>query len=260
MEVYLITNLINDKKYVGITSIGYEERYKQHKLAAKNEYDKRGKNKNGYPLYNSMRKYGIEKFEVKLVEKVDTLEHACELEKNNIKERNTYVKAKNSMGYNQTKGGEGGDTVECVLEMENETINTKSRGELNLRLREIFNITEHVAGKWIEGNIPKEYEEKINCIIIGNEIIWDEKCREKKQKLREMKGKKEYKITVDGKVVIAYTKKEIKEKMDREYGIKEADCWFNSCNWISNKYKDRVTNISINDLIWYDSQENYYID
>ena len=50
MEVYLITNLINDKKYVGITSVGYKERYKQHKSTAKNEYDKRGKNQSGYPL------------------------------------------------------------------------------------------------------------------------------------------------------------------------------------------------------------------
>lgn len=260
MEVYLITNLINDKKYVGITSVGYKERYKQHKLTAKNEYDKRGKNQSGYPLYNSMRKYGIDNFELTLLEKVDTFERACELEKKYIKELNTYINAKNNRGYNQTKGGEGGDSVECVLIMGNETIKTESRGELNFRLREIFNITENVAEKWIESNIPEEYEEKIDYISVGNEIIWNEKCREKRQQVRKIKDKKIYKIIVDGELVVSNTKKGIREKMDKEYGIKEAHCWFNSCNWISNKYKDRVTRILINDVIWYDSQENYYID
>lgn len=59
-HLYLITNKINDKKYVGITKLGYLTRWKRHiKLIEK------GSN-HLIVLYNAIRKYGIDAFELEL--------------------------------------------------------------------------------------------------------------------------------------------------------------------------------------------------
>ena len=52
--IYKITNNINDKVYVGQTAGTLEERFKQHKKKINSE------DRKTYPLYNAMRKYGIE--------------------------------------------------------------------------------------------------------------------------------------------------------------------------------------------------------
>lgn len=95
-SIYCITNLVNNKKYIGQTSELYlSKRWCQHKISAKNGV-------NNY-LYNAMRKYGEENFQFQV------LIHKIPIEKLNfyemlwIKKINT--KAPN--GYNLTDGGEG---------------------------------------------------------------------------------------------------------------------------------------------------------
>ena len=59
--VYIITNDVNSKYYIGQTQVNIEHRWRQHKHSA------------GYPelwsgiLYKAMRKYGIEKFHIKTI-------------------------------------------------------------------------------------------------------------------------------------------------------------------------------------------------
>lgn len=55
--LYEIRNKLNDKKYIGITYRKLSERWNDHKSKMR-KGDKR-------PLYVSMRKYGIENFEIK---------------------------------------------------------------------------------------------------------------------------------------------------------------------------------------------------
>jgi group I intron endonuclease len=61
-RIYLIFNDINEKAYIGKTLLTIEDRFNIHKKDMnKRKYEKR-------PLYNAMRKYGVEKFHIKLIE------------------------------------------------------------------------------------------------------------------------------------------------------------------------------------------------
>jgi len=63
--IYKIENLINGKCYVG-QSVDIKKRWKQHKRT----YYNSNLNKYNYPLYNSMRKHGIDNFEFSVLETV----------------------------------------------------------------------------------------------------------------------------------------------------------------------------------------------
>jgi group I intron endonuclease len=89
-KIYLITNLLNLKQYVGVTKFSLEERFLQH-------------TKRGFFLTEAIQKYGEQKFSIELIEEVKTPEQAYELEIFYIKEYNTKV----PNGYNLTDGGDG---------------------------------------------------------------------------------------------------------------------------------------------------------
>ena len=97
MYVYQITNIVNNKKYVGITS-NYKQRWKYHKrnrVETSKEYDK--------VLYRAFRKYGLESFVFKLLHDNLSIEEAKQKEINLIKELDTLS---HSQGYNVTEGGD----------------------------------------------------------------------------------------------------------------------------------------------------------
>lgn len=96
-EVYLITNMINDKKYVGVTCRRYQERYKEHLSAASS-----GSN---LLLHNAMRKYGVENFKVSLVAADVPEDRICAAEQHYVKVYNTFYQT--GHGYNMTEGGGG---------------------------------------------------------------------------------------------------------------------------------------------------------
>lgn len=92
-KIYLITNQINGKQYVGQTSFSLQQRFKRHCQDALKETLK------NRPLYSAMRKYGIDNFIITLIEETDSPD---EREQYWIKELQTYIS-----GYNATLGGEG---------------------------------------------------------------------------------------------------------------------------------------------------------
>ena len=94
-SIYIITNDINDKVYVGKTMHSIEKRFKEHCKDSKKERNEKR------PLYNAMNKYGIKHFKISLLEECDS-ENAEEREIYWIEYYNSY---KN--GYNATKGGDG---------------------------------------------------------------------------------------------------------------------------------------------------------
>lgn len=93
--IYCITNDVNGKQYVGKTVDTIEKRFKEHlNDCTKARCEKR-------PLYDAMNKYGIEHFQVRLLEECD-LSILEEREKYWIDMLNTFHN-----GYNATYGGDG---------------------------------------------------------------------------------------------------------------------------------------------------------
>ena len=94
--IYCITNLINEKKYVGKTTYSITKRFQEHCKDSKKERCERR------PLYNAMNKYGIENFVVEeLIECPN--DELDSYEKMYIEKLQTYGRN----GYNATKGGDG---------------------------------------------------------------------------------------------------------------------------------------------------------
>lgn len=93
--IYKVTNKINGKIYIGKTVRTIKIRWKEHC----SDYKKRNMEKR--PLYDAMNKYGIENFEISLVEECDG---------NILSEREKYwIEYYGSFkyGYNATIGGDG---------------------------------------------------------------------------------------------------------------------------------------------------------
>jgi len=97
-EVYCITNQANGKRYVGVTTTGYENRFANHLWHSK-------KSKSSCrALHSAMRKYGAECFSVELLEFARDWRHMNQLEREWIKKLDTLAPA----GYNLTDGGDAG--------------------------------------------------------------------------------------------------------------------------------------------------------
>lgn len=94
-SIYVITNTINNKQYVGKTNFNVEKRFKEH---LQDSFKNCSENR---PLYKAIRKYGKENFSVEVLEEC-SIEESYEREIFWIKEKNTYLN-----GYNATIGGDG---------------------------------------------------------------------------------------------------------------------------------------------------------
>jgi group I intron endonuclease len=94
--IYIITNTVNAKQYVGITK-RLKIRWQQHKSA----------NGSAPALHAAIKKYGIEKFVFTHFASAKDVEAAGDIERMLIKEHNTL----SPHGYNLTIGGEGGKGV-----------------------------------------------------------------------------------------------------------------------------------------------------
>lgn len=97
--IYKITNNINGKVYIGLTTTDIKRRWNHHKTVARNAI----KNDHNHPLYNSMLKYGIENFKIEEIDSSEDFKKLGELERKYIKE---YKSSDRKFGYNITMGGE----------------------------------------------------------------------------------------------------------------------------------------------------------
>lgn len=101
--IYKITNKINQKHYIG-KSKNIEQRWKYHiyHKDSYKEYDK--------ALYRAFRKYGIDNFTFEIIEEIANYENTDFV---NQREKYwiDYYNSFNSTGYNETLGGDGGQTT-----------------------------------------------------------------------------------------------------------------------------------------------------
>ena len=105
-ELYVITNKINNKKYVGQVNqpYGYLNRFKDHYKESIYCYAK----KRYLCLFHAaIIKYGIENFKTELILNNIPESEIDDLEKFYIKKYHTFFRDKDCWGYNMTEGGQG---------------------------------------------------------------------------------------------------------------------------------------------------------
>jgi group I intron endonuclease len=96
--IYLITNLLNGKKYIGLDVKNYQNRWKDHIRCSKEDNPKQ-------LIDRKIRQYGLGNFEYKELFKSENIEELKEKEMFFIAFFDTLVY--NRKGYNLTSGGDG---------------------------------------------------------------------------------------------------------------------------------------------------------
>ncbi len=96
MKIYLITNNVNGKRYVGLTSRSVSERWAEHLEEARGSRSQRA-------LTLAIRKYGVPAFTIEQIAEADDWDSLCVAEVDLIESLGT----KAPLGYNMTDGGEG---------------------------------------------------------------------------------------------------------------------------------------------------------
>lgn len=106
MVIYLITNNVNDKVYVGKTEHESPDKYYEYHLNRALIGDE---NRDFYnkPLYRAIRKYGKDSFSFQILDTAESKDELNEKEIFYIDKYDSYL----GDGYNLTKGGDGGDTL-----------------------------------------------------------------------------------------------------------------------------------------------------
>jgi group I intron endonuclease len=95
--IYLITNLVTGKKYIGCTTVSLKRRWAQHLSSARKG--------SSMAIHRAIRKYGVGNFEIKCLEVVATREAMLAAEVSLIYSHGCTA----PNGYNLTNGGEGVD-------------------------------------------------------------------------------------------------------------------------------------------------------
>lgn len=101
-HIYKITNKINNKSYIGLTTQEVQKRWEQHCFAA---FNKEHPDYN-VPFKKAIRKYGKDNFTIEIIDEASNLKDLKRLEQYWISYYNTYVGWENCQGYNATIGGD----------------------------------------------------------------------------------------------------------------------------------------------------------
>lgn len=209
MIIYKATNRINGKAYVGQTVFSLKNRRDRHVSETLNGKD------NNY-FHNAIRKYGIKKFDWKILQECDTIEELNRLEVHYIKLYDTF-----NNGYNLTKGGEG--KVGYVPSKETRKKISEFRTGMKLSEKTKRKISEGNKGKkhhmWGKKRL-EETKRKISEALKGENNYWYGKhlSEETKKKVSEnRKGKSVGKDSPKAKPVIINNKYFDTKKEAAEY-------------------------------------------
>jgi hypothetical protein len=158
MQIYKITNLINDKIYIG-----------------KDTTDNKNYFGSGLLIKRAIKKFGIENFKKEILEECDSNQELCEREKFWIKKLDSN-NLKN--GYNISEGGDGGDVVS----------NHPNRDEILKKMSKTMK--ERIFTDEHKENLSKNhYSKKYRKGKTYIEMYGVEKSEEYKKKLKESRRK-----------------------------------------------------------------------
>jgi len=194
-KIYLITNSINGKVYVGKTEKSLDERWKEHIKCAKNRVNRR--------LYDAMNKHGLENFEISCLDQTEDSEKINEMESWFI-----YILKSNNPnnGYNMTLGGDGGNTisgfsedrmVEYKKKLSESIRGYKHSEETKMRLSEIRkgstledSVKEKISMTLKDKISSGEFKPDTSGLMRGQKIGFEHKDSTKKKMSNNRKGKK----------------------------------------------------------------------
>lgn len=185
MQIYKITNLINGKIYIGKDTV-----------SDKNYYG------SGLLIKRAINKHGIENFKKEILEECNNNDELCIREKYWIEKYNS---TNSQIGYNISKGGDGGDTIS----------NNPNKEAIRLKISNVR------KGKKYEDLFPVErviqYKERLSNKSRGRlkgktyeELYGVEKARELKEKLSKIRIELNSKIPKKTKIKL--TDEEINER------------------------------------------------
>lgn len=126
-SIYIIRNTVNDKVYIGQTTLAVKDRFYAHTKPSTS------KQRSSYKLYSAMRKYGTDKFYCETIETDIPLEQLDEKEIAYIAEYDSF-----KHGYNSTPGGDG--RVINKLSNEEEVLALAKSGKSTKKIAEMFSV------------------------------------------------------------------------------------------------------------------------
>lgn len=145
MIIYKITNLINNKIYIGLTTRDLDKRISEHKYLSKNS---------NYAIHRAMRKYGIENFTFETIDQCDNIDDLINLEFK-------YIIANDSMnptkGYNMMAQN---DSVKYLNEETKKKIGIANSKKYKTKTPEekmiiSFNLSNAIQGRYMKNKTSK---------------------------------------------------------------------------------------------------------
>lgn len=168
MKIYLITNLVNGKSYVGITRRSVDERWAEHLQDASGAKSRRA-------LTNAIRKYGVSAFNIEEIGKADDWDSLCAAEIELIESLQTKVPA----GYNMTNGGDGArglcnealERMRDKCKMHRHSVETKLKISAAGKGRKVSDETRRkISERHIGKTLTVEHKEKLSAAKLGKKM------------------------------------------------------------------------------------------
>lgn len=151
--IYKITNSINGKIYIGVTSRSIHSRWIEH-------ISDSTKSRKKSILHKAISKYGRENFKIEIIEKTDSVENMFILENKYIIKHDSFYL--NGKGYNMTLGGDG-RIGSVVTEETKKLLSSKglefNKSERGIELRNLM--ANKIRGRKVS---EKERENKRNVV------------------------------------------------------------------------------------------------
>lgn len=145
-SIYIIRNTVNDKVYIGQTTMTVHERFLSHLKPSVH------KTRGTYKLYNAMIKYGKDKFYYEVLEENVPVKELDKKEINYIKEYDSF-----NNGYNSTPGGNARRIheeydVQNIIDLFNQGLSAKEIGA-------IYNVCSATILRTLHGSGYRVYDQ-----------------------------------------------------------------------------------------------------
>src|SRR5208283_4921236 len=199
--IYKITNILNNKMYIGQSQTSLERRWTLHKSDAKT-------NRDNYHFHNAIRKYGTECWKQEVLEEVEDISNLNEAEMKWIEYYDTF-----NNGYNCTNGGENGKIIseETKEKMRQSKLGKKMTDEAKLNMS--LSMKKRYEDGWVHPMLNNKHSEetKKHWAKIRKGVKKSEKTKEKISKATK------------GKLISEETKEKIRQAQLGKITAKDKD-------------------------------------